>query len=144
MTKQEFKQMVSGRIVILDGATGTLLQQMGMPAGVCPEKWALENPEALINIQRQYIQSGSDIIYAFTFGANELKLKEFGIDDVTGINRELVRISKQASQGRVLVAGDMSPTGQLMEPFGSYSFEEIVNAYKNRLLACLKAESIFS
>ncbi|ANX02493.1 5-methyltetrahydrofolate--homocysteine methyltransferase [Thermoclostridium stercorarium subsp. leptospartum DSM 9219] len=138
MTKQEFKQMVSDRIVILDGATGTLLQQMGMPAGVCPEKWALENPEALINIQRQYIQSGSDIIYAFTFGANELKLKEFGIDDVTGINRELVRISKQASQGRVLVAGDMSPTGQLMEPFGSYSFEEIVNAYKKQVIGLLE------
>lgn len=133
MTKHEFKEMVSNGVVILDGATGTLLQRQGMPSGVCPEKWVLDNPSTIINIQRQYIESGSDIIYSFTFGANELKLKEFGIDDVEGINRELVRLSKQAAEGRALVAGDMSPTGQLMEPFGPYSFEEIVNAYKKQV-----------
>lgn len=138
MTKGKFKQMVSDGIVILDGATGTLLQQQGMPAGACPEKWVLDNPSSIINIQRQYIESGSDIIYSFTFGANELKLKEFGIDDVTGINRELARLSRKASEGRALVAGDMSPTGQLMEPFGSYSFEEIVNVYKKQVAGLLE------
>lgn len=138
MTKHEFREMVSKGIVILDGATGTLLQQMGMPAGVCPEKWVLDNPSSIINVQRQYIESGSDIVYTFTFGANELKLKEFSLDDVAGINRELARLSKQASEGRALVAGDMAPTGQLMEPFGSYSFDEIVNAYKKQVTGLLE------
>lgn len=138
MTKQQFKELVSQGIVILDGATGTLLQEHGLPAGVCPEKWALENPELIISIQRQYIESGSDIIYTFTFGANELKLKEFNLDDVTGMNRELARLSKKASEGSVFVAGDIAPTGQLMEPFGDYSFEEIVNVYKKQVSGLLE------
>jgi len=138
LTRQEFREMVSRGIVILDGATGTLLQQKGMPSGVCPEKWVLENPSSIIDIQRQYIESGSDIVYTFTFGANELKLKEFGFEDVTGINRELAVLSRQASGGRALVAGDMAPTGQLMEPFGNYSFEEIVNAYKKQVIGLLE------
>ena len=138
MTKQKFGEMVSEGIVILDGATGTLLQQRGMPAGVCPEKWVLENPESIVDIQRQYIESGSDIIYTFTFGANELKLKEFGLSDAAVINRELARLSRKASGGRALVAGDMAPTGQLMEPFGFYTFEEIVNAYKKQVIGLLE------
>lgn len=138
LTKNEFQQMVSEGIVILDGATGTLLQQMGMPKGICPEKWALENPDLLVKLQRQYVESGSDIIYTFTFGANELKLKEFNLDDVTGINRELAKLSKQASAGRALVAGDLAPTGQLVEPFGSCSFEDVVNAYKKQVTGLLE------
>jgi len=138
LTKQKFGEMVSEGIVILDGATGTLLQQRGMPAGVCPEKWVLENPESIVDIQRQYIESGSDIIYTFTFGANELKLKEFGLSDAAVINRELARLSRKASGGRALVAGDMAPTGQLMEPFGFYTFEEIVNAYKKQVIGLLE------
>ncbi|NLM12091.1 MAG: dihydropteroate synthase [Clostridiaceae bacterium] len=138
MTKHKFREMVSEGIVILDGATGTLLQQRGMPAGCCPEKWVLDNPETIIDIQRQYIESGSDIIYTFTFGANELKLKEFNISDVTGINRELARLSRKAATDRALVAGDIAPTGQLMEPFGFYSFEDIVNAYKKQVIGLLE------
>jgi len=138
LTRQEFRELVSRGIVILDGATGTMLQQMGMPSGVCPEKWVLENPSSIIDIQRRYVESGSDIIYSFTFGANEIKLKEFNLNDVIGINRELAKLSRQASGGKALVAGDMSPTGQLMEPFGNYSFEDIVNAYKKQVTGLLE------
>jgi 5-methyltetrahydrofolate--homocysteine methyltransferase len=92
LTKEQFKEMVSKGIVILDGAAGTLLQELGMPTGICPEKWVLDNPQSIINIQKQYVDSGSDIVYTFTFGANELKLKEFNIDDVIGINRELAEV----------------------------------------------------
>lgn len=138
MTKQQFREIVSKGIVILDGATGTLLQGQGMPTGVCPEKWVLENPQSIVNVQKQYVESGSDIIYTFTFGANEIKLKEFNLNDVVGMNRELVRLSKKASGGKALVAGDMAPTGQLMEPFGFYSFEEVVNAYKKQVIGLIE------
>lgn len=138
MTKQQFRELVSKCIVILDGATGTLLQELGMPAGVCPEKWVIDNPASIIDVQRQYVESGSDIIYTFTFGANELKLKEFNLDDVVGMNRELARLSRQAAGGRAMVAGDIAPTGQLMEPFGLYSFEEIVNVYKKQVAGLLE------
>ena len=138
MTKEQFKEMVSKGIVILDGAAGTLLQELGMPTGICPEKWVLDNPQSIINIQKQYVDSGSDIVYTFTFGANELKLKEFNIDDVIGINRELAKLSRQAANGKALVAGDMSPTGQLMEPFGMYTFEEVVCSYKKQVAGLLE------
>lgn len=138
MTKNQFRDWVLKSVRILDGATGTLLQKKGMPAGVCPEKWALENPDILSGIQTDYINSGSDIIYTFTFGANSLKLKEFGIEDTEGYNRELARLSKKVAAGRAFVAGDIAPTGQMMEPFGIYSFEDIVNAYKRQVHGLLE------
>ncbi len=138
MTKQQFRDWVLEGIRVLDGATGTELQKMGMPSGVCPEQWVCENPEALMKIQRDYIDSGSDILYTSTFGGNGLKLKEYGIDNVVQINREVAKLAKMAAVGKALVAGDIAPTGQLMEPFGDYTFEEIVNVYKDQVKGLLE------
>ncbi|MBP7176388.1 MAG: homocysteine S-methyltransferase family protein [Thermoclostridium sp.] len=138
MTKQEFSEWVKEGIRVLDGATGTELQKMGMPLGVCPEQWVCENPDALLKIQRDYIESGSDILYTCTLGGNPLKLKEFGIDNAVQINREVAAISKKAAAGKALVAGDIAPTGQLMQPFGDYTFEEIVNVYKQQVQGLLE------
>jgi 5-methyltetrahydrofolate--homocysteine methyltransferase len=137
MTRQQFREWVNKSIRILDGATGTELQKLGMPLGACPEKWVYDNPDAIKRIQREYIESGSDIIYTCTLGGNGLRLKEFGIDDVVGINRKLAQTSKEAAAGKALVAGDIAPTGQLMEPFGLYRFEEIVNIYKEQVKGLL-------
>lgn len=138
MTKQQFREWVNEGIRVLDGATGTELQKMGMPLGVCPEQWVCENPDALMKIQREYIESGSDILYTCTLGGNGLKLKDCGIDNVVQINREAARLSKKAAAGKALVAGDIAPTGQLMEPFGDYTFEEIVNVYKEQVEGLLE------
>ncbi len=138
MTKQQFREWVNEGIRVLDGATGTELQKMGMPLGVCPEKWVFENPDALLKIQRDYIESGSDIIYTCTLGGNRLKLQEYGIYDVVQINREVAGLSKKAAAGKALVAGDMAPTGQMMQPFGMYTFEEIVNVYKEQVQGLLE------
>lgn len=138
MTKKQFREWAFEKVRILDGATGTLLQKNGMPPGVCPEKWVLENPNSILQAQREYVKCGSDIIYTFTFGGNGLKLKEFGIDTVVQYNRELARLSKQAAGGNALVAGDISSTGQLMEPYGEYTFEEIVNIYKEQVKGLLE------
>lgn len=138
MTKQQFRQWVNGGIRILDGATGTELQKLGMPIGVCPEKWVIENPEALIKVQQAYVEAGSDILYTCTLGGNGLKLKEYGIDDVVRFNREIAMISKRAAAGKALIAGDLAPTGQMMEPFGSYTFEQIVMIYKEQVQGLLQ------
>lgn len=138
MTKQEFRQWAEEEVRVLDGATGTELHKQGMPQGICPEKWALENPESLIEIQKKYVESGSDIVYTCTFGANGLKLKEFGIERVVDYNRELAKLSKKATAGKALVAGDIAPTGQLMAPFGMCSFEEIVQVYKRQVQGLLE------
>ena len=74
MTREEFQTLVKNRAVILDGATGTNLQKAGMPVGVCPEKWILEHPEVLVKLQKEYVEAGTDILFAPTFTANRIKL----------------------------------------------------------------------
>ena len=81
MTKAEFKKLVENGPVILDGATGTNLQKAGMPVGVCPEQWILENPDIMIKLQEDYVAAGTDILYAPTFTSNRVKLEEYGLAD---------------------------------------------------------------
>ncbi|MDD5602500.1 MAG: homocysteine S-methyltransferase family protein [Eubacteriales bacterium] len=123
-----------GRIVILDGATGTELQRRGMPHGACPELWALENAHILAAIQSEYIDAGAEIIFTCTFGANRVKLESFGKGgEVREINRRLACLSKKTAEGRnCLVAGDIAPTGDFLEPVGELDFEECINIYKEQ------------
>ena len=115
--------------LILDGATGTELQKRGYTGDVCAEQWTLEHPEAIIDIQRGYVDSGSQVLYTPTFGANRRKLEEHGIFNRTEeYNRRLAALSEQASGGRALRAGDISPTGAFLAPLGDVSFEELVGS----------------
>lgn len=133
MTRTRFHALIEQRLIQLDGATGTELVKRGMPAGVCPEAWVLEHPEALAAVQQAYAASGSDLVYAPTFGGNPLKLAEFHLEQQTGeINRQLAEISRRAVPGK-LVFGDIAPTGQLVEPFGPLPFEKTVELYKEQV-----------
>jgi len=138
MTKQQFREWATQGIRILDGAAGTELQKLGMPQGVCPEKWVSENPETILKIQRDYLESGSDILYTCTLGGNGLKLKDYGVENVVQLNRELAGLSHRAADGKALVAGDIAPTGQMMEPFGDYTFEQIVKVYQQQVKGLLE------
>lgn len=134
MTKQQFRQMVEAGSVILDGATGSNLQQSGMPAGVCPELWILQHEEELLRLQRAYVEAGSRIVYAPTFSGNRIKLGEFGLADQIGdLNRRLVELSQRAVQGRAFVAGDLTMTGRQLAPMGPMDFEELVDVYKEQI-----------
>ncbi|SDE71344.1 homocysteine S-methyltransferase family protein [Desulfuromonas thiophila] len=136
MTRQEFRKLVSQRVLILDGATGTELARRGMPAGVSPEAWVLDNPQVMQEIQRAYLAAGSDAVYTCSFGGNRFKLQEFGLDDRTAeINTELARISREAVGERALVFGDLAPTGLFVEPFGDLLFEDAVAAYAEQARA---------
>ncbi|MGI6095952.1 MAG: homocysteine S-methyltransferase family protein [Lachnospiraceae bacterium] len=118
MTKQEYKELVARRTVLLDGATGSNLMKMGMPKGICTEAWIAENPEPLMELQRQYVQAGSDIVYAPTFAANRICLNEHGLGEQTEeLNRKLVDISKKATAGNCYVLGDMTTTGKPDLPY---------------------------
>ena len=134
MTKKEFATlMIEKGPVILDGATGTNLMQAGMPVGACPEQWIMENPKVLLDLQKNYADAGSNIVYAPTFTGNRIKLEEYGLSDrLEEINRTLVELSKQAVEGRALVAGDMTMTGQQLFPMGDLLFEELVEIYKEQ------------
>ena len=133
MTKKEFRDFVNKGPIILDGATGTNLMAAGMPIGVCPEAWILEHKEVLLNLQRGYVEAGTNIVYAPTFTGNRIKLEEYGLADrITEINTELVRLSRKAVGDKALVAGDMTMTGQQLFPLGELMFEELMEVYKEQ------------
>lgn len=141
MTKQDFRQLVEDKIIILDGATGSILQKAGMTSGVCPETWILEHPEVLIDLQLNYLMAGTDILYAPTFTSNRVKLDEYGLGDrIKEINQSLVGLSKEAvkrfhstDSRTVFVAGDLTMTGEQLAPYGKMEFEALINVYKEQI-----------
>lgn len=134
MTREEFKTLLKEHPIYLDGATGSNLLKRGMPAGVCPEQWILENREILTGLQREFVSAGTNILYAPTFSANPVKLKEYGLEERIGeMNRELVAVSKEAAGDRCLVAGDLTMTGEQLAPMGTMDFEQLIDIYKEQI-----------
>lgn len=141
MTLEEFRQL-SEDIIYLDGATGSNLIKRGMPRGVCPETWILDNREIMAGLQLEYFEAGTNIVLAPTFTANRIKLAEYGLERRIGeINRELVGISRSARDrflknhpdAKAYVAADLTMTGRQLKPMGTLDFEELIDIYKEQL-----------
>ncbi len=135
--KISLKDSISNRIIILDGATGTQLQKKGMPAGVCPELWCLDNPGIISDVHAGYRDAGCDIVYTSTFGANRIKMSQYGSYDIIEINRELALLARRAVGTDVLLAGDICSTGRFVRPFGDLDFEEAIDVYKEQVKGLL-------
>jgi len=135
--KNRILNQLRKRILILDGAMGTELHQRGLPAGVCPEAWCLDHPAAVREIHAAYREAGSDIVYTATFGANRLKMGQYGLTNVRETNRRLAEIAVKAV-GSGLVAGDIGPTGHFVEPFGDLPFEEAVALFREQARGLLE------
>lgn len=134
MTKKEFWNLCKTHPLYLDGATGSYLIKHGMPSGVCPEKWILEHRDIAVQMQREYIEAGSNIVYAPTFTSNRVKLQEYGLGDkIKEINEKLVAISKEAAAGKAYIAGDLTMTGIQLAPIGPMQFEELIDIYKEQV-----------
>ncbi|MCM1038493.1 MAG: homocysteine S-methyltransferase family protein [Ruminococcus sp.] len=134
MNRHEFKALIQEHPIFLDGATGSNLLKRGMPAGVCPEQWIIEHKDILIALQREFIEAGSNIVYAPTFSANRVKLKEYGLEDkIREMNLTLVAISKEAAGDRAYVAGDITMTGEQLAPIGKMDFEKLISIYKEQI-----------
>lgn len=125
------------RVVVLDGAMGTQLQQRGLPAGACPEAWCAAHPEVLRAIHADYISGGADIIYTCTFGANREKLSQYNLTDVFSLNKDLAKLARAACGKTSLVAGDIGPTGKFVKPFGELEFEDAVDVFKAQVRGLL-------
>lgn len=121
----------NGSILIADGATGTMLQTAGLPAGTIPEEWNVSQPEKIKALHVAYLDAGSKIVVSNTFGANRVKLGRAGRSDfVAEANLRAVEICRAATAPYgALVAGDMGPTGELLEPLGSLTYSQAVDAY---------------
>lgn len=138
MNKQEFRDFLNSKdIIYLDGATGSNLQKRGLPQGVCPEYWMCEHQDIIAGLQEEFLQAGTDIIYAPTFTANRIKLSEYGLEDkIEYINTRLIKMSKALAakaDHKVLVAGDISMTGIQLKPLGAMDFEELIDIYKQQM-----------
>jgi len=140
MTTSAFNALTARGIVILDGATGSNLRLAGMPVGVSTEKWVYDHPEAILDLQRAYVDAGSDIIYAPTFMANRVGLGMHGLEDrLAELNTALVKLSKRAADGRALVAGDITTTGKPLAPVGPMDYHELLDVYKQQIEALYNA-----
>ena len=133
MTRSEFQALLNSGAILLDGATGSNLRASGMPVGVCTEQWVLEHPEVLQNLQRDYVDAGSRIVYAPSFGANRLSLSMYGLEDkLAEMNRALVLISRDAVGGRAFVAGDMATCGKPVDVEGGVSYDTLIEVYREQ------------
>lgn len=128
MDRETFRQLAA-KGLLLDGATGSNLMAAGLPRGMSTEHWVLEHPEVLQNLQRQYVEAGSQMIYAPTFTASRVYQKE----PVFELNQKLVALSK-AVAGDALVAGDVTTVTRPDMPY-----EEMLENYREQIDALVKA-----
>ena len=133
LTKMQFQKILEKGSVLLDGATGSNLQAMGMPRGCCSEVWILEHPNALIALQEQYVSSGSQILYAPTFQAQPIALEKVGLAEQTEkINARLVALSRQAAGG-ALVAGNLTTLAAFTDSWDEGNFDLLVENYRRQI-----------
>lgn len=141
MADNFFDLLNKREFVFLDGGMGTMIQSAGLDAGHVPELLNLTHPEDIMKIHRAYAESGADIVYANTFGANRYKLSGTG-HTVAEVVSAGIGNARKAVDGKALVALDIGPIGQLLEPSGTLKFEEAYNCYKEIVLAGADADII--
>jgi len=130
----------SGRVIVADGAMGTMLQAAGLPAGTSPEGWLLENPDAVRQVHETYVEAGAELILTCTFGGTRARLARTGLAErVAEVNRRAVEIARQAAGSRAYVAGDVGPLGEFLAPLGKISYAQAVEMFAEQAAALAEA-----
>ncbi len=133
---QDFRGALRERPLVFDGSMGTMLQKLGLKAGACPDELVLTNPEMILKVHRGYRAAGADILTTNTFGANRLKLKEYGLEGkLAEINSTAAALAREAAGDEAFVAGDLAPTGAFLEPVGDLSFDEALEIFTEQAAA---------
>lgn len=129
MNRNEIHKILKEKVLLLDGSYGAEFIRRGFKGGSPPDILNVTNPEVVKKVHEDYIEAGVDIIITNTFGSTPYKLKQSGIKDYEQIIKEGVKIAKEVSRGRVLVFGDVGPTGAFPYPLGEKSFDFFFNNY---------------
>ncbi len=131
-----------GGLALADGAMGTMLFDQGLESGGSPELWNIEHPDRVGAIHRGYLDAGADLILTNTFGGNRFRLALHGLEGrVEELNRAGSRIARQAavaSEKAALVAGDIGPSGGILEPLGDLAFEAAVAGFAEQARALIE------
>jgi methionine synthase I (cobalamin-dependent) len=129
-------------ILIADGATGTMLQNSGLPSGAAPERMNLENTAAVRALYRAYVEAGSDIILTNTFGGTRLRLERDNLGEkTTEINRAAARLAREVAGDKIIVFGDIGPTGKLLKPLGPLVPADAVDAFAEQAAALAEGDA---
>jgi 5-methyltetrahydrofolate--homocysteine methyltransferase len=125
--------LVKQRVVLFDGAMGTMLIAQGLSRGVAPEKWNIERPEVVEEIHQAYFSAGSDVVQTNTFGGNRFKLRDKQLeDDLVKVNQTAVKLAREVCPPGKFIAGDVGPSGKLMAPFGPHDVREMEAVFKEQ------------
>ncbi|NFN85627.1 homocysteine methyltransferase [Clostridium sporogenes] len=128
------KDYIKENILIFDGAMGTMLQKLGLNISDLPEELNILESERIINIHKKYIEAGAKVVTTNTFGANEIKLKQskFSVESI--IDKAIDNVKKARENKEILIALDIGPIGQLLEPMGTLKFEEAYEIFKRQIV----------
>ena len=128
-------QAVQERILLCDGAMGTMLEQAGLAPGASGGAWNLDRPEVVLDIHRKYVEAGADCLLTNTFSSCRLMLEPRGESDrVVEIHSAAVRLAREAFGDRQgFVIGDIGPFGGMMEPYGDYTEEKVRSAIREQV-----------
>ena len=132
MPDQPFLSRINnGDVLVADGATGTNLIARGLPTGVTAESWVIEQPERIIQLHRDFISAGADILLTSTFNASSIRLKNSPLDGKSDmVNQKAVELARVAAgSDQVYIAGSLGPLGQLLKPYGPLTVEEAKSTY---------------
>ena len=141
-SSHSFLDLLAKQVVLADGAMGSMLYNQGVFVNRCFDSLNLEDPSLVQNIHEAYVAAGVDLIETNTFGANAFRLAKYGlVEDMERINRAAVRIARQASQGRVLVAGAMGPVGAALTGRGRLTETQVIEMFQDQARA-LVAEGV--
>src|SRR5438067_7057801 len=131
-----FVEALASRVLVCDGAMGTMLYAKGIFINKSFDALNLSSPELVAEVHREYVQAGADVVETNTFGANRIKLGSFGLaDKLHAINAEGARIARGAAQDRAYVAGSIGPLGVRIEPWGKTGVEEARDLFEEQARA---------
>lgn len=136
-TRPTFSELLAARgVLVADGATGTNYQDKGLGLGVAPEEWLFDAPELVLELHREFVAAGVDLILSNTFGATPIRLADSPLSGrAREVNLRAAELAREAAGDAVLVAGSLGPTGQLAEPLGPLGPDECAAAYAEQAAA---------